>query len=376
MAEYVIAKPSDKADIIDFLNYVFSQAHTPHDFKVILPKVYADDAPFEAGEHYLAKENGKIRAVVATRFVHAMIAGQKLKFALIGSVSVHPYDRGKGHMKVLMSMAVERAKGLGADIVELAGKRQRYGFFGLENAGTSVKYEITKDNIRHCFPAIDSEGIAFKTVKADEYEIMAQADSLYRKRPAYFIREKGEYWHVMHSWKTELTGIFKNGRLIGYICGNIHELVLENENDLPAVMKAYFEHVGCDGVTVPVSLYERERMKLLNEFAEKFTVAQAAMIRVLSWEKVLTAYFRLKAGYAPLTDGAVAFGIADESFCVTVRDGKPTVETIAVRPENTPVWDPKKAVRLFFGNESFLMPDERFLNWLPLPFFMDSPDMF
>ena len=63
--EYMIAAPSDRADVIDFANYVFSQAHRPHDFKTLLPKVYADHLPELGAEHFVAKQNGRIRALIA-----------------------------------------------------------------------------------------------------------------------------------------------------------------------------------------------------------------------------------------------------------------------------------------------------------------------
>ena len=42
MIEYRFAAPEHRADLIDFINYVFSQNSVPHDFKTLIPKVYAD----------------------------------------------------------------------------------------------------------------------------------------------------------------------------------------------------------------------------------------------------------------------------------------------------------------------------------------------
>ena len=43
--QYLLAVPQDREEIVDFANFVFSQAHEPHDFKKLLPKAYADNAP-------------------------------------------------------------------------------------------------------------------------------------------------------------------------------------------------------------------------------------------------------------------------------------------------------------------------------------------
>ena len=37
MLEKRWATPADKNDIIDFIDYVFSKAHRPHDFATLLP---------------------------------------------------------------------------------------------------------------------------------------------------------------------------------------------------------------------------------------------------------------------------------------------------------------------------------------------------
>ena len=48
-------------DILDFI-YVFSRAARPHDFRMLLPRAYGDQAPEEAPSwHDLALQNGEIR---------------------------------------------------------------------------------------------------------------------------------------------------------------------------------------------------------------------------------------------------------------------------------------------------------------------------
>ena len=64
MTEYIIGNWNDKAEIIDFLNYVFSQLRVPHDFKRLMPVLYADDVLDFETPHYLVKRDGKILANV------------------------------------------------------------------------------------------------------------------------------------------------------------------------------------------------------------------------------------------------------------------------------------------------------------------------
>ena len=62
MTEYRMARPGEEEDILDFINLVFSQAHEPHHFDRLIPKVYghAGHAPL----HAIALEDGHIRAAI------------------------------------------------------------------------------------------------------------------------------------------------------------------------------------------------------------------------------------------------------------------------------------------------------------------------
>ena len=133
--DYVVATPADREEVVDFANYVFSQAHRPHDFKTLLPKAYADHLPELGAKHYLAKQEGRIRALVADRMIDMRLLDDTLRVGCVGTVSVHPYSRSEGHMKRLMTMMLEDARAEGLDLLMLGGIRQRYNYFGFEQAG-------------------------------------------------------------------------------------------------------------------------------------------------------------------------------------------------------------------------------------------------
>ena len=61
---YQMAKPEDYGEIIDLANFVFSYASpVPHEFKTLIPKAYGPDRTMWP-EHFLARENGRIRGMV------------------------------------------------------------------------------------------------------------------------------------------------------------------------------------------------------------------------------------------------------------------------------------------------------------------------
>ena len=61
--------------------------------------------------------------------------GETLRVGCVGTVSVHLYSRGEGHMKILMAMMMDDARAKGCDLLMLGGARKRYNYFGFEQAG-------------------------------------------------------------------------------------------------------------------------------------------------------------------------------------------------------------------------------------------------
>jgi len=376
MAEFIRADKGHKADVIDFINYVFSYAHCPHDFKKLLPKVYADDKASFCGEHYLAVEDNKIQAVITDLIIDEQVDKEVLTYGLIGNVSVHPYARGKGYMKALMKMAKEDAKKSGVDIMVLGGLRQRYGYFGFENAGANYRFQITKTNIRHCMKQVDCTDILFDLIEQPDAGEIDIAKALYESKPVHAVRPREDFLSIMHNWTEKFYAVKKNGRMIGYVYGNAVEVVLESESDLPSVLKAWIEQKATGDVKLSVAAYEKERISYLTGICERMSIEQGEMICVLNWKKVLRAFLRCKHRFCPLQDGAAKVCIEEEAFEIRVSNGEVDVERIAADSKEMTVLTHNEAELLFFGLQNMLNPKAEYKNWLPLPFFIDIPDTF
>lgn len=373
MTEFCIAAAADKEEIIDFINYVFSQAHRPHDFKTLVPKSYADDAIDMGAIHYVAKKDGKIKAVVANRIMDVSVGGKWLKYGLIGNVSVHPYSRGEGYMKKLLHMAIEDARQKGVDLLVLGGQRQRYAYFGFENAGANLRFTVSKENIRHCFGALDVSDISLLNFDDAEDALLKEAMALYEERPFHAVRPWAEYRNIMRTWNQVSQMVLRKGKMIGYCSGS--EIVLKNEQDLGAVLKALFAAEGLQEKTVTTAPFEKERIAFLSRICENSCIAEAEQIRVLNWEKVLQTLLSFKAGYTALQEGTAQFSIDGEGLQIAVADGIPTVQKAEVTDNFLHMTLNKAEIRLF-GLNSLLLPEESFKNWAPLPFMIDGPDTY
>ncbi len=371
MTEYCLGTVSEKEEIVDFINYVFSQAKFPHDFKALVPKSYGENAKELGAVHYLAKCDGKIKALVATRIIDVNVAGEIVRYGMIGNVSVHPYSRGEGHMKQLMQMAKEDALKRGVDILVLGGQRQRYGYFGYELGGAVQLYNVSETNLRHCLGDLDTSSVDFENLEEKD---VAFAKSLYEKRIFHTLRPDDEFTDIVHTWAKPCRMIYKDNHSIGYVYGDFEEVVLGDEKDYPLVLKAFFEKHSVSGLQIRVAPWQKERNAFLMNLCEDFSLSHVEMLNVLNWEKVLAAFFKLKSLCFSLEDGRLFLEIDTEVFEIVVSEGKAFVKKHNSFEGDCLQLTHMEAQRMIFSLTTVMNPDENHLNWFPLHFCVDSPD--
>lgn len=373
--EYVIATPADQADLIDFANYVFSQAHEPHDFKQLLPKAYGDQVT-EGARHYLAKQNDRIRALVGCLPLDIHVLDRTLRAGMVGTVSVHLYARGEGHMKHLMKQMIDDSRARGFDLLILGGQRQRYNHFGFDRAGTALSYTVTSANLHHCLRDVDVSNITFSELTEEHPDEVDFACRLVQSYKVHGERPRADFLPIMHSWHCRCRLIRRNGEMIGYVTGSLRigEIGLTDESLLPAVLKALFAADNLTHAEITVAPFEKERIRALSTLSEECSVHSVEMINVLNWQPVLEAMLALKADCAPMADGCVTLNIDGEVLTLRVENGRPSVCRDDRAPDLT--LSHLEAIRLLFGMESAVCAHPLPLGWLPLPFYLSSPDCF
>ena len=148
-------------------------------------------------------------------------AGKSLLVRGIGTVSVHPYARGKGYMKLAMHKAIADAQAEGADMMVLSGRKQRYQHYGFEKCATQYEFSLSR-SVSEQLHKYGVEGICGK-VSTAEYTVLSvsegkayekQCAALFASQPVYAQREN--FWEVASSWSADVRVILKNGAFLGY----------------------------------------------------------------------------------------------------------------------------------------------------------------
>lgn len=377
MTEYTIATAADEKDIIDFANYVFSQAHRPHDFKTLLPKVYGQ-AGF-ADYHVIAKQEGKVVGLVGVLpFDLKVMNGHILKGGYVGSVSVHPYHRGEGHMKKLMDMAVARSKAMGMDFMALGGQRQRYRYFGFENGGTTLVFWITRNNIQKEFNGRDSTNIAFVQLSNDE----ALTDAAFRLQQQEImigVRRRKEFITILESWEGSGYAVMENGRFAGYLYARddeVPEWVLYDPGMIGVVLDAWMAARSLSSIRIEAPLHAKQRIAVLEQFAEGYELTGAGMYRILKWQKVLEALLQFKCAMQGDIDGAAVLEVIGEGrFRLQVSGGQASV-TLTEESPDISVTNTRAVAQLLSWPAAMTVEHSVLRRWLPLHIHVPAADRF
>lgn len=402
MTVYCKGQPGELPEILDFINMVFSMHRAPHNFRTLLPKLYGADRQTEWC-HYLAKEDGKISAVVCVLPITLEHGGHTITCATVGSVSVHPYSRGKGYMKQLMAMAAEDMERQGITLSILDGRRHRYQYYGYEPGGHYLEYRFNEDNFRHCAARYPDTPLTLRPVAAGDTERIGELSRMYSELPVHTVRSVQDFFDICISWGSDLYAVELEKTVnpadspvlqkipettstsdpqksaqptapaAGYICGtkdHVYELVLSDETLLFPTLKAWSALHGCESFTLAVPSYDRERIRGVSGFYERFSVREEDNYRIFNYSDAIRFFLSIKSETEPLTDGRLALKIGGRpTLAIAVSSGVITIEPCCDTP-NLCLSD-VEAVDLLFSPASFYGRDPSSplfsVNWFPLP---------
>ena len=321
---YTRGKPGELGEIRDFVNMVFSMHTRPHDFTRMLPKLYADDAATES-EHYLVREDGRLVAAVCAHPFTIACGERTLRCAAIGSVSVHPYVRGKGYMRKLMTTAVADMARDGIALSVLDGRRHRYAYFGYEPAGMRAEYTITPDNLRHMAAAHRLDLTAAPANPADATET-ATLLAIQNGRTVHGVYTAQNFRTVAVSWDGRLLALRAGGEIVGFCItsdgGHIGELALRDENLLYDALRAVQQYLNCDVLTLPCAGWDTARMQTVGPLYDRFSLYADDKYQVFDYPAVAAFFLQAKAAQRPLPDGRLTLSVdGGQPFALTLQNG-------------------------------------------------------
>lgn len=380
--EFLKGTESDYEEIVDFANYVFSYSGEKTDFPSLLPKLYKKEYN-TMDNHYIVKEDGKIKAVVGVFPMELMVLDRKLKVGGIGTVSVHPYSRGSGYMKKLMNMALEDMKNEGFAFSCLGGMKQRYEYFSYTPCGQEAYFTINNENVKHKLKDYINDKIIFKEILENNIEFLDKAYDLYNNSDYKFKREKSMFLDILKSWSFKVYSIENNYSFLGYMVVTpdkkyVSELVINNDELYLAVIANYINYNNLEEINLELSIWEKKKIREIFDIAESSTINSCYQFNIINYEETLEILLKFKNSYSELEEGRIAIDIKEygkieivinsEVISVNTFNGKCDIELNHL-----------KAMQLLFSPLStFILEGEKnnkiINSWFPIPLFISTQD--
>lgn len=377
--EYLKADENDYEELLDFINYVFSHSGESTDFLSLLPKLYKNKDKIKY--HHIMKVDNRIKGVVGAFPITLSVLDEKVNVVGIGSVSTHPYSKGKGYMKELMNKSIEEMKKDNVDISVLSGYRQRYEYFGYEPCGQQINFNILDVNINYKRKELIDERISLKLLDENDHTIVEKAYELHSKKNVKVVRKKEEFLDILKSWNCSIYAVFKCDEFIGYISANngfIDEIVVEDNSDLNLAIASYIKTFKHNEVNLRIPVYETEKITQLIKICENYSITKNNNFRIFNYEKIVRIMLKLKATYSKLEDGEYNISIINYGV-LKIKVHKNNVEVKKVQEEPNIELNELEAMEFLFSpiKPYFNFNNEvpNFLNsWLPLPLYIEGLD--
>ena len=372
MARYRYARPEERDDYIDLANYVFGI-----DFEKLLPKVYHEQDQSYRITRVAETEAGRLVSQIAVLPQTVRSGGRTLCAGYLGTVSVHPRERGKGHMKALMDRWLDEMR-KNCEISVLDGQRQRYEYFGYTSGGIQWIYTVNQSNIRHALRDADASGVAFEPF-LNQQGMEELAARLNEARPVYVLRDAENMRRILTSYHQTPFAILDGGKPVGYLLKNpqateISELALCDADSVERVVKAYFDRFSAESVTIRLPDYERELHTAISSFAESHRIEPSGMYNIFQFANVLEMFLSLKHSAQGLCPGVFSAVMDGQPITIKIDAGGVSVSRDA--PSDAVVLNKMEAQRLIltpFGrNMGISVPS----GWFPLPLFWYTVDCF
>lgn len=365
----------DYEEAIDFINMVFSMAHSPIDFAQALPRLYKPTDE-HMGCNFVVRENGRIRALVGLYPDTMQVGDVQLRLAGIGAVSAHPADKGRGWMKQLMLRQMEEMRQAGYDLSFLGGQRQRYRYFGYEKAGMLLECHFNGSNMKHAGAA--QPAYRFSRMQATDLAWLEQAKTMHDAAPVRCVRPIEAFHSFLVAYGMQPWAILReDGSMAGYLVASPEKnriLELHAEADaLTGILVSWFSQHDLRSLTLLLPAYAEKAARHLGMLAEDIHLVGNGNWQILNWEKVVEALLRARAEGHALPEGMMRLGIQGVGCLeICVSGDAVTCRRTDATPELE--LDACMATRILLGHVPAAMCialpkalEPLFRGWFPLP---------
>ena len=370
---------NDFEEATDLLNYVFSQAHGPHAFEELLPKLYR---PTEERMrcNYGIRHRGLLVAIAGAYPLAWQVGAATLRVAGIAGVATHPRHRGKGLMRALVSHCVTEARAAGCHLSWLDGLRRRYRHFGYERCGTEIGLRLAAGDFNA--GGIDGAGLQFRRLQEGD-SLLAEVQRLHARQQVHWRRPAAELLNICASWDAGLYAALDGDEFAGYLVAGrdrtrVSELVAVEAAAAARLAASWCATRGERRIAVAISPWQTAAARSLGALADQTELRCCGNWQVFDWPALLAALLGERARGGALPGGEAVLEIAGTGRLRLWVDGTASGCTATDAPPQVSL-DSVTAMRSLFGplppHLACSVPLPATLeSWCPLPLHIPSAD--
>lgn len=371
-------KVADYDQLIALLNGVFTRHNgCEQDFEKMLPKMCVrDDA--HMGKHFGVFEEDRLVACIGVYPLETVVAGEKLLFSTMGNIATHWEHTGKGYMSKLIDVAMQELQDIGADASRLGGNRQRYNRYGFESCGQSLSFTFNKNTLAGRFPTPGE--ITFVKIAREDITALEFCCDLYNQGQIAVPRKKDNAYLTMTAWEYQPYLCLQSGKRVGYLCadqggGNLAEVLGVDTQRFTDILCQWQKQHNTP-VTFSLQPHQRSLIQQFSSISDTMQLRAPSHFKICNWERVISAFLKLKASYQPLMEGELILQIQDYGI-IRIFVNRQGAGCEATRQEPQLNLTPLEASRFLFGP---LAPGytanagELAESWFPLPLSWNGQD--
>ena len=309
-------KKENYDELISLLNLVFSKQNgCEMDFTKELPNMCIRD-DIHMKKHIGLFIEGKLVSVVGVYPLPTRVLDKEINFCTVGNVATHPDYEGCGYMNILLNRAMEIVKEEKYDICRLGGDRARYLRFGFELCGGNYSYYITPKNTKKSLLGGYGQNTRAVEILPNDEKSLTFAREIYHQNKVSVLRNDNDVmYRVMTAWKNTPYLVTKNDEPIGYFAlasdkKEVSEAYAINKESYLDTVVAISNYLN-DGFSITLQQHDIDLIREINKCAEYMSIQIPSNFNVVSFERVVDAYIKLKASYTCLLPGSVAISIKD-----------------------------------------------------------------
>lgn len=369
---------ADYDRLITLLNEVFTRHNGyPQDFEKMLPKMCVrDDA--HMGKHFGIFAEDQLVACIGVYPLETVVAGEKLLFSTMGNIATHWEHAGKGYMSKLIDTAMQELKDMGADASRLGGNRQRYNRYGFESCGQILSFTFNQATLAGRFPAPGE--IVFQKIEPEDSAALRFCCELYNQNEIAVTRTLDTVYPTMTAWEYQPYLCLQDGKSVGYLCAN---QTGSNLAEVMAVDTERFTDILCQWqtqnntpITFSLQPHQQELVRRFASISDTMQLRSPSHFKICNWERVISAFLKLKASYQTLQAGELILTIQDYGT-IRIYVDEQGAGCEATEQESQLTLTPLEAARFVFGPlaPAYTAETSKIAeNWFPLPLSWNGQD--